>query len=559
MKRRLLLTFIGLAVSFMAMAQSKQNRTNPDDAQYFIKGNLSIEKGENGQTVYKLSEIDNQGIYFDDPDAIRSGEPTLLEDVLFQFSRASTDYPGGIETPLDFWRYDNSINEWQPDMETRQGTAGVEEKKSMVGMLVIDCSSSIGSDFENVKNAAKDFVKFLYDASKGTGNIKLGIVCFSKINETRVFDIRPLTYNSYMQMDTFINNRKPENGTALYYAVDKVVELMNAYCEKSISPNEPLSAAFMVTFTDGLDQTSRNPDKNILTADNYYDELLSKYGAKMQNIRIKDISLQHEIRGVKGNDIISEAQLGKFSRIGESLGNFKLLNNYSELGEEFAAIAQNLINQWRILNLYVPNSFSGRVAWTYPGQKKKEKPKPDFLRLPLFGLNVGGGGGYSKPTQFLEFSVGLDFAVACGPKFAMGLYGSYKTSFITFHQGAVGLDFMFGPQQKAFLLGLGCEIRNRDRAEFYSSVYSSEYYVERTTDFDVGLDMRLGGVFKGFYFFFDFSAEPYNGYDEIKLTDRGFTLSTDRWLTILPQATFNIGINFAQLGKKNKNNQKKQQ
>lgn len=558
MKRRLLLTFIGLAVSFMAMAQSKQNRTNPDDAQYFIKGNLSIEKGANGQTVYKLSEIDNQGIYFDDPDAIRSGEPTLLEDVLFQFSRASTDYPGGIETPLDFWRYDNSINEWQPDMETRQGTAGVEEKKSMVGMLVIDCSSSIGSDFENVKNAAKDFVKFLYDASKGTGNIKLGIVCFSKINETRVFDIRPLTYNSYMQMDTFINNRKPENGTALYYAVDKVVELMNAYCEKSISPNEPLSAAFMVTFTDGLDQTSRNPDKNILTADNYYDELLSKYGAKMQNIRIKDISLQHEIRGVKGNDIISEAQLGKFSRIGESLGNFKLLNNYSELGEEFAAIAQNLINQWRILNLYVPNSFSGRVAWTYPGQKKKDKPKLAFLRLPLFGLNVGGGGGYSKPTQFLEFSVGLDFAVACGPKFAMGLYGSYKTSFITFHQGAVGLDFMFGPQQKAFLLGLGCEIRNRDRAEFYSS----EYFVERTTDFDVGLDMRLGGVFKGFYFFFDFSVEPYNGYDEIKRStdrDRGFTLSTDRWLTILPQATFNIGINFTQLGKKNKNNQKKQQ
>ena len=548
MKRRLLLTFIGLAVSFMAMAQSKQNRTNPDDAQYFIKGNLSIEKGANGQTVYRLSEIDNQGIYFDDPDAIRSGEPTLLEDVLFQFSRASTDYPGGIETPLDFWRYDNSINEWQPDMETRQGTAGVEEKKSMVGMLVIDCSSSIGSDFENVKNAAKDFVKFLYDASKGTGNIKLGIVCFSKINETRVFDIRPLTYNSYMQMDTFINNRKPENGTALYYAVDKVVELMNAYCEKSISPNEPLSAAFMVTFTDGLDQTSRNPDKNILTADNYYDELLSKYGAKMQNIRIKDISLQHEIRGVKGNDIISEAQLGKFSRIGESLGNFKLLNNYSELGEEFAAIAQNLINQWRILNLYVPNSFSGRVAWTYPGQKKKDKPKLAFLRLPLFGLNVGGGGGYSKPTQFLEFSVGLDFAVAIKPKFAMGLYGSYKTTFNTIHQLAFGLDFMIGPQQKAFLLGLGLNTRVPREKTFYEYL---EVYRRNATHLD--FDMRLGGVFKAFYFFFDFSIGRYHGFDDI------LNCCHYEWVSVLPQATFNIGINFAQLGKKNKNNQKKQQ
>lgn len=438
MKHKLLLTFIGLAVSIGVMAQS--NRTNPDVAKYFIKGDLSIEKGADGKTVYKLSQIDNSGIYFEDPHATRIGEETSLEDVLFQFSRASTDYPGGINTPLDFWRYDNSIHEWQPDGETRQGTAGVETKKSMVVMLVLDCSSSLGTDFNLVQGAANSFIRSIYEASQGSGSIKLGIVGFSKINETRVFNIRPLTADSYYSMTSFINGLSTQNGTALYYAMDKSIgELMDDYCRNSIPSGEPLSAAIMVTFTDGLDQTSRNPDKNILTADNYYDEILAKYGTKMQNKTFSGIRLQHEIRGVKGNDIITNAQLGKFQRVGESLGNFKLLNNYSELGKEFENIAKNLIDQWRILNLYVPNSFSGRVAWTYPVERVKFTPppaSPKTGRKPFVGLNMTLGGpmtmyfsdeghyGYDHDHFGGGFSLklGVDCAWPISDRFALGFY-----------------------------------------------------------------------------------------------------------------------------------------
>lgn len=554
MKHKFLLTLIGLAVSFSVMAQS--NRTNPDVAKYYIKGNLSIEKGADGKTVYKLSQIDNSGIYFEDPHATRIGEETSLEDVLFQFSRASTDYPGGINTPLDFWRYDNSINEWQPDVETRQGTAGVETKKSMVVMLVLDCSSSLGTDFNLVQGAANNFVRSLYEASSGSGNIKLGIVGFSKINETRVFNIRPLTSDSYYEMTSFINRLSTQNGTALYYAIDKsIAELMEDYCRTSIPSTEPLSAAIMVTFTDGLDQTSRNPDKNILTADNYYDDILAKYGTKMQNKSFNGIHLRHEIRGVKGNDIISEAQLGKFRRIGESLGNFKLLDNYSSLGREFEDIAKNLIDQWRILNLYVPNSFSGRVAWTYPGERVKPAPpkppreEPDYLRLPLLGLNVGIGGGFSRPTNFLDFSVGLDFAAAVKPKFALGAFLSYKTTFQTIHQLSFGLNFMIGPQKKAFLLGLGCNHMFNRYHWFY---INDEYRVAREA-YGWDFDLRIGGVFKALYFFADFSLGAYEGWDDIHLSyyyDYGF--DTHSWTCILPQISLNIGINFMQLGKKNK-------
>lgn len=447
MRKRLLLTAICALSVMMTMAQ---NRTNPDVADYFIKGYLSIERGNDGKPVYKLSEIDNQGIYFEDPRATRFGEETDLEDVLFQFSRASTTYPGGINTPLDFWRYDNDIHEWQPDGETRQGTAGVEEKKSMVVMLVLDCSSSIGDDFVAVQEAAKAFIQSLYDASNGAGNIKLGIVSFSKINETQVFNIRPLTPDSFDDMTLFINRLSTQNGTALYYAMDKSIELMADYCNKSISSTEPLSAAVMVTFTDGLDQTSRDPEKDILTADAYYDEVLNKYGTKMQDVSINGVSLQHEIRGVKGNDIITDAQSGKFQKTGESLGNFMRLNNYSELGAAFRNIAQNLIDQWRVLNLYVPNSFSGRVAWTYPSNKKKneveEQKEPRQKSKVFFGINAGiglsncsvykkiehnkdnHGWGYSNENSYDNRSavatIGLDLAFPIGKLVDLGLFTS---------------------------------------------------------------------------------------------------------------------------------------
>ena len=471
----------------MAMAQ----RTNPDVAEYFIKGYLSIEKGNDGKPVYKLSDIDNQGIYFEDPRATRVGAETKFEDVLFQFSRASTKYPGGINTPLDFWRYDSSIHEWQPDGETRQGTAGVEEKKSMAVMLVLDCSSSIGDDFVTVQEAAKAFIQSLFDASNGAGNIKLGIVSFSKINETQVFNIRSLTPDSYNDMTRFINRLSTQNGTALYYAMDKSVELMEDYCKKSISPTEPLSAAIMVTFTDGLDQTSRNPDKDILTADEYYDEVLGKYGTKMQQVSINGVSLQHEIRGVQGNDIITEAQLGKFRRTGQGLGNFKLLNNYSELGAEFADIAQNLIDQWRVLNLFVPNSFSGRVAWTYPSRKQVvvEKPKePREKGKIFFGINVGVGKSYyiDYDRTYSNFSGGLDLAFPLNNGNDLGFYISYGVEdggFASF--GALGLvNFK---DKGSLLIGGG-----------------GTYIFEE----GAGIDFRIGYMFKnGLYLFGEGSAK----------------------------------------------------
>lgn len=432
MGKRLLLTAICAMSVMLAMAQ---NRTNPDVADYFIKGYLSIERGNDGKPVYKLSDIQKRGISFDDPGAMMMGEETPDEDVMFQFTHYATDYVGGITTPLDFWRYDESIHEWQPDVETRQGNAGVQEKKSMVLMLVLDCSSSLQSDFSFVQEAAKTFIKSMLDAS-GKGNVKIGIVCFSKISETEFFPITSLTNDSYYDMCRFINSRNVQNGTALYYAMDKAIDVMESYCNNSIPSKEPLSAAMMVTFTDGLDQTSRDEEKGVYTADDYYIELQRK----MKGKRFNGVPLQSKMRGVRGVDISTEAQLGKFSQIGNSLADFKLLNNVSELGQEFQGIAKSLIDEWAVLNCFVPNSFKGRVAWTYPSKKQVvvEKPKePRKNGKLMFGINGGIGFGKlnGKETYGYSYedfystsyigSIGFDFAFPISQTISLGLYTSF--------------------------------------------------------------------------------------------------------------------------------------
>ena len=508
MRKGILLTAIYALSMMMAMAQ---NRTNPDVAEYYIKGYLSIERGNDGKPVYKLSDIQKRGISFDDPGMMMWGEKTTQEDVMFQFTHYATDYAGGITTPLDFWRYDETINEWQPDIETRQGNAGVQDKKSMMVMLVLDCSNSVKNDFGLEQEAAKDFIRRLLDASRGKGNVKIGVVCFSKISETEFYPISPLTTDSYYDMCRFINGRTPQNGTALYYAMDKAIDAMESYCNTHNLSNEPLSAAMMVTFTDGLDQTSRDEDRSIYTADDYKMELLRK----LQYKKINGVPLQKKIVLVPGIDLITDAQRNKFFEIGESLGEAKRLSNMSELGQEFKYIAEGLINEWAVLNCFVPNSFKGRVAWTYPSRKQVVIEKPKELKGNgkfFFGINVGGGisnsniteiifdsygnGSYSDYTNYTSFtgSVGLDFAVPLGQSVNLGIYTSAGfdwgwTSSLAYGGGALMLVNFRNGGSLYFGGGIHC---------IYS--LSSKYY-----NYDgYGPGFRFGYKFNnGLYFFLE--------------------------------------------------------
>ena len=61
------------------------------------------------------------------------------------------------------WKWIESIQQWQPNSEfTPSGnTQIVNEYKSAMIMLVLDCSSSLGADFVNMKTAANGFIETL--------------------------------------------------------------------------------------------------------------------------------------------------------------------------------------------------------------------------------------------------------------------------------------------------------------------------------------------------------------------------------------------------------------
>ena len=82
----------------------------------------------------------------------------------------------GVHTPenvlvtqeyIKHWNYVTSTSSWQVNSEfdNAENSSIVNEKKSAAIMLVLDCSSSLGDQFENMKEHAKSFVYSLYKAS----------------------------------------------------------------------------------------------------------------------------------------------------------------------------------------------------------------------------------------------------------------------------------------------------------------------------------------------------------------------------------------------------------
>lgn len=504
--KKFLLLALGIALSVAAKAQV--NATNPDKAEYYIKGYLSVEDDGRGGVIYKLTQLDHKGIYFSGHSQKGVEED---ENVYFTLYEAKTDYPGGFASGLQFWRYDEDIegdDKWQTDSEFKPSAMSYEETKTMAVMLLIDCSSSLGADFKTVKSGALNFINRLFVASNGKGNIVLGIIGFSTIGETQVFPMRPLNYSNYMGKDgmkDFIENTLDRTypGTALYYSMDKAVEMIEEYYV-GLSGNErkDFANALMITFTDGLDQTSRNLEKGIRTTDAYYNEVKRLNGKSIGN----NVYLCSIMRGVRGVDITTDAQEDKLRRIGaeltggcnDKIEGFRLLDNVSQMYDEFDRIADNLITQWQNLRCYAPNSYEGKVAWTF---RNAEKPKPRIVEKPrepkkrgdfFFGINVGAGlakhydSDWGWTGQYLALTGGLDLAFPITHRISLGAFVSG------------GFDFTF---YDALLEAGPLMLINLDKGGsiYLGAGYSHEF------EYYGGGDLRLGYKFKnGLYLFGDF-------------------------------------------------------
>ena len=510
MRKGLLLTAICAFSTMMTWAQI--NAAYPDEAEYFIKGRVSVEKNPNGGVDYKLYDVTSKGISFEQYPYYWGREDG--ESIYFTLNRAKTDYPGGFESGLTFWRYDEDIQQWQTDSEFKPSTADFEETKQMAVMVLIDCSTSLGEEWSVAKESAINFIDLMHGISRGRGNIKIGIIGFSSIGATKTFDMQPLNDRTKEQMRNFIRyDLKQEDGTALFYAMDKAVEMMENYCRRNINTSD-LAVSSMAIFTDGLDQISRNLDKNILTTDEY-----RNYVKQLKDKKIGNTTMYSTMFGLKGIDITTEAQWQKFRRIGEEqTDKFVELKDIYQLDKAFSDFAKDLTDAWQNLKCYAPNSYRGRVAWTFRNTGKQmvvEKPKePRKKGRFFFGINAGlgfsnfyridyehyqneyGGSVYVdnnyRDDIGLAFSGGIDLAFPISRAVNLGLFGS-----IGFETASESIMFNAGP----LLL-----INFKNNSSLYLGGGASMMDFE-----NIGLDLRAGFKFKnGLYLFGELFSISYN-------------------------------------------------
>lgn len=93
--------------------------------------------------------------------------------IQFEFENFTDDKGNAISfSKMQQWHMETSQTTWTRNSEFKPSEAIVttEERKTAVVMLILDCSSSLGSDFAKVKSAASDFIKTLAGEVSGNSN-----------------------------------------------------------------------------------------------------------------------------------------------------------------------------------------------------------------------------------------------------------------------------------------------------------------------------------------------------------------------------------------------------
>ena len=134
------------------------NVSDVNESQCYIEGTYITIGDKKGQ----LTEIDYVGLESMSGIAVTASREGIFD--LFSFQNLTDT--NGVPISTDYvkeWNWLESSSQWQYNSEfTPSGnTQIVNEYKSAMIMLVLDCSSSLGSDFVNMKTAANGFIETL--------------------------------------------------------------------------------------------------------------------------------------------------------------------------------------------------------------------------------------------------------------------------------------------------------------------------------------------------------------------------------------------------------------
>lgn len=480
-----------------------------ENAKYYIEGNYEI-TNVNHQLVYKLYDINSKNISFSAVDTIY-GQTNEDETVFFEFEKANTTNPNGFNNGLKFWRWQKKTKEWLEDSEIQNAEQSFSTNKVMSIVLILDCSKSIGADFASLQESAIKFVSTLASKVSKNGNVHLGLIGFSTMKNTQtVVPLQPLNAMTAPEIINAISNMQlgTANGTALYYAMHKGVEMIDDYVSHlTINDGEVYDGSSIISFTDGYDNSSLDPAIGLPQDDD--DMLRTPYFSYLKRNVLTQKPygkpLDSYLIAVKGKDAnYNKADFeGAMQELSSSKEHFYPVENFDLLQGEFQKIADKLVDKWKNLKCYVPRSFVGRVRWTLgnevettytptpaPVEEKAvyvevptpeeehyveiETPERNNRRIFFWGFHTGFGfeavahfnGDFGdhvtvnsnelpnpyKGMATFKYTVGADLGAWITPNWELGGYVSYHTPILM----SVGLQTLFGNNNGwGGMIGLG--------------------------------------------------------------------------------------------------------
>ncbi len=307
MTRRNLGQVIGvliLSVSFVTGCGNPAGSSQSGDTDTFqLYGNYSNTAGDNPQYIFDESQS-HSFITF-------AGEPIVELDTENHHVTITLDnvsiLGGGNNYIIDSLMVEEFVgSEWIEFVEYDASSSLLTE---VAVALIVDVSSSLGTQFSNVKDYSKDFATVIF------GNSDDALIgCISFATELNQLDLT----NSHSEFKYFIDALSPGEYTKMYDAMYAGIQMLQ-------DSTLDVDGRALVTFTDGFD--------------NYSDKTLANVIEALDASSIKSYTM-----GLEGNGGIHENELEDLAVNGQ----YRIVDSMEDLQEAFNDFAKAVSNVYSL-------------------------------------------------------------------------------------------------------------------------------------------------------------------------------------------------------------------